>query len=64
MAEYAFEYVTKSLTDLNNAVNEFQEFNETIDNITNKTGDEKLYEEYLREGEENSRKGPNRWNLY
>ena len=49
MAEYAFEYVTKSLTHLNNAVSEFQEFDETIDNITNEVENE---EEYLREGEE------------
>ena len=64
MAEYAFEYVTKSLTHLNNAVNEFQEFDETIDNITNEIENEKLDEEYLREGEQNSHKGPNRWNQY
>ena len=63
MAEYAFEYVTKSLTHLNNAVNEFQEFDETIDNITNEI-ENKLDEEYLREGEQNSYKGPNRWNQY
>ena len=46
MAEYTFEYVTKSLTQLNNAVNEFQESDETIDNITNETEDEKLDGEY------------------
>ena len=64
MAEYTFEYLTKSLTHLNNAVNDFQEFDETIDNITNEIEDEKLDEKYLREGEQNSRKGPNRWNQY
>ena len=64
MAEYAFEYVTKSLTHLNNAVNEFQEFDETIDHITNEIENKKLDEEYLREGELNSHKGPNRWNQY
>ena len=64
MAEYAFEYVTKSLTHLNNTVNEFQEFDETIDNITNEIKDEKLGEEYLCEGEQKSDKGINRWNQY
>ena len=41
MAEYAFEYVTKSLTHLNNAVNEFQKFDETINSITNETENRK-----------------------
>ena len=35
-------------------MNEFQEFDKTIDNITNEIQDEKLEEEYLREGEQNS----------
>ena len=64
MAEYAFEYVTKSLTHLNNAVNEFQQFDETIDNITKEIENEKLDKQYLREGEQNSHKEPNRWNQY
>ena len=51
IAEYTFEYLTKSLTHLNNAVKEFQEFDETIDNITTEIEDEKLDEKYLREGE-------------
>ena len=45
-------------------MNEFQKFEETIDNITNEIENEKLDEEYLREGELNSHKGPNRWNQY
>ena len=35
---------------------------ETIDNITNEIEDEKFGEEYLREGEQNSHRGPNKWN--
>ena len=62
MAEYAFEYVTKSLTHLNNAVNEFQQFDETIDNITKEMENEKLDKQYLREGEQNSHKELDRWN--
>ena len=64
MTEYAFEYKTKSLTHLNNAVNEFQEFDETMDNITNEIENDKVDEEYLRESEQSSHKGPNRWNQY
>ena len=64
ITEYAFEYVTKSLTHLNNAENGFQEFDETIDNITNEIENDKLDEEYLCESEQSFHKGPNRWNQY
>ena len=49
-------FSSDTLTHLNNAVNEFQEFDETIDNITNEIENEKLDEEYLREGEQNALK--------
>ena len=64
MAQYTFEYVTKSMTRVNNAVNEFKKLDETTDNITNKTEDKKLDEEYLCKAEQNSHKGLNRWNQY
>ena len=43
-------------------MNEFQKFEETIDNITDEIENEKLDEEYLREDEQNSHKGQNKWN--
>ena len=43
-------------------MNDFQKFDKTIDNVLNEIENEKLEEEYLREGEHNSDRGPNKWN--